>query len=86
MGLRRRYGSHESDDKRLDEIEAFSLEIGAVQGGMLRELVAEVRRLLAVEAAARKLDAFLPHGFGEKCVTHYDPEVEGLHAALKREA
>ena len=33
------------DDKRLAEMEAFSHEIGTVQGGMLRDLIAEVRRL-----------------------------------------
>ena len=76
------------DDKRLDLLETGTCphcyELCCVACAMA--LVAEVRRLRAVEGAARKLDAFLPHGFGEKCVTHYDPEVEGLHAALKREA
>jgi hypothetical protein len=32
--------------------------------------------------AAQTLDAYLPHGYGEKLVTHYDPEVERLHKVL----
>ena len=72
------------DDKRLAEIEAQPMMHADSQ--TMLDLVAEVRRLRAIEVAARKLDAFLPHGYGEKCVTHYDPEVEDLHAALNREA
>jgi hypothetical protein len=37
----------------------------------------------AVIEAAIKLAKFLPKGYGEKLVTHYDPEVEGLVKAVE---
>lgn len=78
------------DEKRLAEFEKAAEGLRREMNPMLflvglyfEELAAEVRRLKKVEDAAKKLDAFLPHGYGEKCVAHYDPEVEGLHDALK---